>query len=713
MTAQPAAQPARPRRRGLRWKLTVMLVSVSVGALLFVGLVNYLVARSLVVDGVQTQLANHQAAQVRAVRSGLERVDGQISTMARDRATVESLQDFTRAYDDVATGATLRPDQRDALTSFYDAAEDGVADLPPPVDPAAQYLQYHYLVRNPNPPDARDALVEAPGDSSAYADVHAARHPALDAVRGSLGLDDLLLIDAEGAIVYTTDKRPDFARDLDDPALADTSLGTAVVDELTRAAAGATVFVDFAPYPLAGDRPIMFAAATVTDGTEVIGAVAGEIPTAVLSDLTTSGGEWKRDGLGDTGEVYIVGSDRLMRSDARLWLEDPEAFVAALDRAGYAPALAEAVTAAGTTAGVQPASTEAVADAFEGQTFVGRTRNYLGAPTLTAAGPLGVGGLDWIVVADVAAAEASAVLRSLQRWVVLVLLIIVPLLAVAGRWLARRVTRTIRPVVASAAAVAGGDLDTQIPTRGSTEIADVGRRLAALAADLRAERAARADEERELTSLLRSVLPERLAAQLQAGTLDVAELTDTATVVAVTVTGLFDTPGLRQDEAVELSARVSRHLEAAAARVGAERVRSASDHHMFAAGLGSPDAAVEAAARFVLEVPAVLDAIERETGVTIAHHAGVAAGEVVAGLVHHESLTYGVFGAPVRTALALAAVAPEGRALVDASAADVLGDGWVLEPSEGLVDLRGAELHAMVLVGHDDRDRVGDPAPGG
>lgn len=693
-----------------------MLIGVALGSLLLVGVVNYVVARTQVLSAVEEQLANHQAGQVRAIRAGLDRIEGTVSSIAGDSGTAAALGAFAAAYDDVAgLPDGLSADQRAALESFYQESVDAPAGevVPPPADEAGQYLQYHYIVDNPSPADERDDLVVAPGDTSAYAAIHAERHPELVDLRTTLGFDDLLLIDAGGTIVYSADKRLDFGRNIEDETLRDTALAAAVTEGLARAAANETVLIDFEPYAPAGNRPVMFAAATVTDGVEVIGAVVAEIPVAALNMLTTSDGAWRSQGLGDTGEVYIVGSDRLMRSDARLWLEDPEAYVDALDAAGYPQELAEAVVAAGGTAGIQPAATAAVDEAFDQQTFAGRTRNYLDTTTLTVAGPLGVDELDWVVVADVAAAEANAALRSLHGWLLIALVVLLPLLVVAGRVLATRITRTVRPVVTGAASIAGGDLETRIPDLGRTEVGDVGRRLMALTSDLRAERDARAAEERQLTTLLRSVLPARLAEQVQAGTLDVAELNDTATVVALTVTGLFDHAGIGQDTAVELSARVSRDLEAAAERVGVERVRSASDHHMFAAGLGSPDVAADAAAAFMLDVADVLSRVERETGVAVAHHAGLAAGAVVAGLVHPETLTYGVFGEPVRAALALAAVAGDGQVLLDPSVVEALDDGWALEPSVGLVDLRGAELEAMLLTGRHERDRVSGPASGG
>jgi class 3 adenylate cyclase len=62
-------------------------------------------------------------------------------------------------------------------------------------------------------------------------------------------------------------------------------------------------------------------------------------------------------------------------------------------------------------------------------------------------------------------------------------------------------------------------------------------------------------------------------------------------------------------------------------------------------------------------------------------------------------LTYGVFGDPPRTALALAGVAGPNQILVDAAVAAELRNGWILSVDHDVVDLRGEQMVAEVLEG--------------
>jgi len=199
--------------------------------------------------------------------------------------------------------------------------------------------------------------------------------------------------------------------------------------------------------------------------------------------------------------------------------------------------------------------------------------------------------------------------------------------------------------------------------------------------------------------MLLSALPPRLAKELQSGRRELRDLIDTATVMALTVAGILDEAGIDSESAVDFATRLSSQLEDVAGRMGVERVRSSSEQHVFVAGLDTPDYAVPAAAAFVLEAAATIEQFSSEVGFEISYRVGLSAGDVIEGLLSADQLTYGVFGDPPRTALALNAVAAPGEILMDTETAAQLGPEWELEPAENLLDLRGDSIEATVLKG--------------
>jgi hypothetical protein len=60
-----------------------------------------------------------------------------------------------------------------------------------------------------------------------------------------------------------------------------------------------------------------------------------------------------RDGLGQTGEVYLVRPDHLMLSMSRFFYQDPESYLASLLEAGYPVNQVERIRRAGTTILIQ------------------------------------------------------------------------------------------------------------------------------------------------------------------------------------------------------------------------------------------------------------------------------------------------------------------------------------------------------------------------
>ena len=67
---------------------------------------------------------------------------------------------------------------------------------------------------------------------------------------------------------------------------------------------------------------------------DLAGVMLVQMRTGDLNSLLTNDGQWEKIGLGRTGETYLVGADKLMRSDKREIIVDPEAFIEQQRRSG-------------------------------------------------------------------------------------------------------------------------------------------------------------------------------------------------------------------------------------------------------------------------------------------------------------------------------------------------------------------------------------------
>lgn len=700
------AAPPAGRARTLRRSLVITFTSVSLLSVLLLGLLNYYQARNLLTESISDQLVNQQRAKALAIRNGIERLEQSVIVTAQNPEVINAMVEFSAAFSEVGQSSSLDATELEALQQPYATLVEAIAEagfeapsrdeLVPGSD-AGRYLQYHYIVRNPA--EDRSEMVNAPDDESAYGVVHAERHPGLVELRSLLGFSDMLLVDTAGNVVYSTNKRLDFATNMGTGPYRNTGVGDAVTNRTAAVPVGDALFVDFAIYLPAEGKPSLFVAAAIRDQTRTVGALLVEIPIEGLNSLTVGDANWEESGFGETAEVYVVGRDQLMRTDSRLWIEDPAEYQRILNREGYDARLGELIALFDSTVLLQPVESRAVLEALDGEQFLGRTRNYLGRESLTSAGPVGSDLLDWVVVAEIAAAEANDPLGAYRNRVLIAGLILIPIVVLLALLFADRMTKPVVPVVAAASAVAGGDLTTTLPDLGRNEFGDVARRLNRLTAALREREEALAAEEQEIQRLLLSALPPRLVAALRSGERNLLDLLDTATVVAFDVEGLVGGAGINEEAGVELSTQFSRLVESIADRLGVERVRSSSDQHIFVAGLDTPDSAVEAAAAFAVRVATAIDQFRDDHAIELTYRAGVSAGQVIAGLLDADQLTYGVFGDPPRNALALAGVAATDQVLIDEATASELDDSWNLMPATGLMDLRGEQVPAMVLSG--------------
>jgi HAMP domain-containing protein len=689
------------RSASLTLRVAAALVGVALLSVLLLGIYNYVQARLLLNDAIDDQLMSLAAARTQAIDIGLEGIQGEVAAIAQDRAVEEALEDLDAGHAALG-GSRLTPSQRAELERFYDEtviAGFSAAGLDPPaidevvpVTPSGRYLQYHYLVA-PQATGVQGRDLERARDDSAYSAAHRRHHDFLRGLADAVRSPDLLLISARDlSVVYSVEKRVDFGTSLVSGPHADTELAEVVLDKLATARVGEGVFVDFEPYVPAGGRPVMFLAAAVRSETAVIGAVVIQLEGSSLTRLTTADGNFEDLGLGDTGETYVVGKDKLMRSDSRLFIEDQERYLATVRKDGD-DERASLMETFGTTAFLQPVDNEAVDSALDGQEFFGTTRSYLGQETLTSASPIGADDLGWVLVAEVATREADNALNDYLVRVLLVALFLIPIVAVVAIVLARSLTRPIDPLIDAAVEVAAGDVGVTLPDLGRNEIGDLARQLNGVTAELRVQEDALGEEERRISELLNATLPPWLADALRDPEADPDDLVDSATIVSMSIDGLPD-PGDGDPEGVfELTTAIAEATEAAAREHGLERLRATPANSLYVAGLGAASSEADSALRFVASAVAAIGGL-RSPEADLRVRAGLSAGDVAIGVVGHKQAAVGLWGDSAGAALTLDTLAAPGQILIDASAAAALTERWQLSEVE-LEGLAESDLSAF------------------
>ncbi|WP_029898796.1 methyl-accepting chemotaxis protein [Desulfohalovibrio reitneri] len=259
-----------------------------------------------------------------------------------------------------------------------------------------------------------------------------------------LGYYDIFLINEKGRVLFTSVLESDVGADLANGPLSGSGLATAWREATRKDMA----FVDFSPYAPSNGEPAAFIAAPLRGGD---GVVALQASLGRINELMRL-----REGMGETGETYLVGPDKLMRSNSYL---DPEKHSV---RASFANPRTGKV------------DTVASRKALNGETGSEIITDYNGNLVLSAYEPVDVYGTQWALLAEIDKAEAFAPVRSMiWTGVGTAAVLIAAVVVVTLLFLRRQLLRPFDRLRAYAERVAGGDLDAACEGRFSREITQV------------------------------------------------------------------------------------------------------------------------------------------------------------------------------------------------------------------------------------------------
>ncbi|MDH3814811.1 MAG: HAMP domain-containing protein, partial [Acidobacteriota bacterium] len=467
----------------IRWKLFLTVLALAVPALILVGFLSYVGGKAAVEQTTLEHLTSVRAGKVHQIEEYLEQIQSLARTFAKDRMIVDAIVNFDDAHQ-ALLDIDLTPEQRDAVFSYYGEVflprlEDHTdTELNPatylPADDADLYLQYRYIVTNPNAQEEK-ALLDDAGDGSDYSSAHSIYHPILRDLVEEFGFYDLFLIDGSGHIVYTVAKEVDLGTNLLDGPYQDSNLAAAFQKAQHDYLGNSVHLVDFAQYAPSYGEPTSFVAAPIVDGAWLLGVLVFQMPVGEIDRVMTNDGNWQIDGLGETGESYLVGPDYRMRSNSRFFIEDPEAFLEAAEKAGASPTDVRQMRDYGSTILIQEVRSPASIGALIGETATTTTRDYRGVDVLSSYAPVNIEGVQWAVLSEIDADEAFARIRVFTRALVLRLAGLLALILVASWFLSRFFVAPIEKLDDAARGFAVGEEDVEVPVTGSDELGSLAQ----------------------------------------------------------------------------------------------------------------------------------------------------------------------------------------------------------------------------------------------
>jgi len=307
------------------------------------------------------------------------------------------------------------------------------------------YLQEKYILKNPYHDGQKFKYLAAP-DGSYYSALHEKYHPTFNTLIVTANFYDIFFINPEGNIIYTALKENDFATNVltsSKPSGLAHAFELAVQNKNKRP----PVFSDFHPYAPSNDAPAGFIAKAVFDDNhELLGVLAFQISIEMVNSIMQV-----TAGMGESGETYLVGADKTMRSDSRFFANS---------------ILTRSV------------DTASVRLALSGEEGVQVTDDYRNIPVYSAYKPLDIMGVRWAVLAEVDEAEVVKPVSQLSRYLVVIGIALGVLIAVLGYILATDLSLPILSMVGTMQRLAANDLNTNVSVSDRKD--EVGLMAAAL-----------------------------------------------------------------------------------------------------------------------------------------------------------------------------------------------------------------------------------------
>ena len=408
---------------------------------------------------------------------------------------------------------------------------------------------------------------------------------------------------------------------------------------------------DFDQYQPKLGAPMAFIGSPVFDGPRMLAIMLLRFPIEPIADALSGGRQWEAEGLGKTGEAYLLGPDMTMRTDSRFLIEDPKAFFETLRRSTLTSRTADTVERLNTTILTMPVKHEAARAALRGQSGLMEIDDgYRGVPVLMAYGPLDLDSLRWGVIARMDKKEAMAPLAEYTRRALVTgvaLTLVASLLALV---MATSLTRPIAALVKAARRVSQGTLDVQVDVAPDDEYRELGEAFNEMVRSLRSSREDLDRQVQENERLLQSLLPASAAAQVRGGTSETPQSFADVTVALINLIGLDALAiELGEDRAMGLLSDVVGALDEAAELHGVEKVRTIGASYLAASGLSleRPDHTARMV-EFAREAVRIVRRFNSERQTTLAAQIRINAGPVIGGLIGRRKFIYDLWGDTVR-----------------------------------------------------------------
>lgn len=482
----------------IKYKLLFFFLILSIGPLAFSMYSFYMKSVSSLQQRTYDQLKAVREIKRKEIEAYFNLIRNQAVYFAGGALTLDAFNDFNRAFSGLYN-KDKSTERSDLLETYYN--EEFFKNLrlihPDtfslqklyPSDPRSVLLQTQYLVSN--------KTVFKPNE---YNTVHEKYHGVFSAFAKINGFYDVFLIeDSTGYILYSVKKEIDFATSLLSGAHAESNLGRLFRKVRYSGLKYQAVMSDFESYLPSSLAPAAFLAAPIYENTKKVGTLVFQVPIEKMNNITTSNKEWGAEGLGATGESYIVGADCKMRTDSRFVIESPQTFFEQTSRTSISKRDMELISFYKTTVLFLSVCNESVTQALGGQSGTIPVVDYRGMNVLSSHTKLEIPDVNWVFLAEIDEEEALMPVSAFARNFALIVALVIAIVFFVALFIAHTIAKPVRLLAKVTSELGEGNMYVKVDETSRDELGVLERSFNQTVASLRTNNQNLLEHQEEIT----------------------------------------------------------------------------------------------------------------------------------------------------------------------------------------------------------------------
>lgn len=477
---------------------TVLIVLFSViSTSIILGWATYRLTRGTLEKQLQNQLTVVRDIKKDEIETYFSLLRDQVASIANDHIVAEAATELKKAFfaypteiQLVGSGISIKKEKVNEYYASLAKAYQKKTGSPKSgenlqalfeQDTPYSGLQFSYVMDNPYDIGQKFLLDSAVFPVS-YNQAHRKYHIRLLDFLEIFKIQDVYFIDPEsGFIFYSVQKNIDFGLSVKEEKEVLPGLYKAFMNA-NNIKNKSAVIGDFNTYaPAMGDERA-FISAPIFDDDKKVAILVFQINIDRVNDIMTNKTRWKEEGLGDTGETYLVGGDFRLRSMSRFFYQDPQKYLEQMKNLNLSQGIIQEMHLKNTSVGVQPVLTQGSKEAHNDKTGFLIFNDYRNIPVLSAFAPLNVPNLDWIILSEMDVSEAFAPINQLLDHLITSTISIAMALLLIGFWFGGKLSQRIsKPIQRFSQLITtiGNDLDLtkRISVKTDDELGDMAKAL--------------------------------------------------------------------------------------------------------------------------------------------------------------------------------------------------------------------------------------------